>query len=291
MSFPFVLEQIVNGLLVGTYYLLIALGLSLIFSLGGIVNLAHGAFYAIGAYFAVEIAAVPRLRRRSSSRRCCVALLGIVLERFLFRRFYRADPILGLLLTFGLAMVIEQVLRIDLGHARLPFPIPDFLGASCWSATSSIRYYRLTILAVTVLAVPGLWLLFSRTAFGRVVRAGVQNPDMVARARHLAGARHDGGGRARHRAGRTGRRAARRRSPASIRPWGRRSSPPHSWSSSSAAWAASGASWSPRCWSAWSRAAIHFSPPAAEASMYLLMILVLLFRPRGLIGERFERFE
>ena len=75
-----------NGLLDGVYYLLIALGLSLIFSLGGIVNLAHGAFYAIGAYLAVVLAAVHRLRgavRRR--RRCSSALLGVVIERLLFR--------------------------------------------------------------------------------------------------------------------------------------------------------------------------------------------------------------
>ena len=107
MQLVFILEQVLNGLLAGSSYLLIALGLSLIFSLGGIVNLAHGAFYAIGAYLMVEIG-----RRLGFARPIIspvlVGLLGILVERFLFRRFYRADPILSLLATFGLAMVVEQ---------------------------------------------------------------------------------------------------------------------------------------------------------------------------------------
>src|SRR5829696_2011008 len=113
----FLLEQVLNGLLVGAYYLLIALGLSLIFSLGGIVNLAHGGFYAIGAYLAVLLA--PRIGFAGAfvAAPILVAAIGIAFERLFFRRFYRSDPILSLLLTFGLAMVIEQSLRILFGGA------------------------------------------------------------------------------------------------------------------------------------------------------------------------------
>src|SRR3954467_14501256 len=99
-----IFEQILNGLLAGAYYLLIALGLSLIFSLGGVVNLAHGAFYALGAYFAIEIPPGCGLGGGFVLSPIAVAVIGIAVERLLLRRFYRADPILGLLLTFGLAM-------------------------------------------------------------------------------------------------------------------------------------------------------------------------------------------
>ena len=91
-----ILEQVLNGLLAGAYYLLIALGLSLIFSLGGLVNLAHGAFYAIGAYAAVKLAGHLGFGGVLVAAPMLVALLGIVIERFLFRRFYRQDPALGL---------------------------------------------------------------------------------------------------------------------------------------------------------------------------------------------------
>src|SRR5215469_10354788 len=123
MQLVFILEQVLNGLLVGAYYLLIALGLSLIFALGGIVNLAHGGFYAIGAYLAVVLS--PHIGFAGAFVvSVVVGLIGIGVERLLFRRFYRADPILSLLLTFGLAMVIEQGLRIVFGAAPLPFSIP-----------------------------------------------------------------------------------------------------------------------------------------------------------------------
>src|SRR5438132_5912721 len=90
----FVLEQVLNGLLVGAYYLLIALGLSLIFALGGIVNLAHGGFYAIGAYLAVLLAPHIGFAGAFVASPIAVGIIGIATERLLFRRFYRSDPIL-----------------------------------------------------------------------------------------------------------------------------------------------------------------------------------------------------
>lgn len=172
-------EQIVNGLFTGAITLLIALGLSLIFSLGGIVNLAHGAFYAIGAYLAVSL--TPSIGYGGSlvAAPVAVGLLGLLLERFLFRRFYRSDPILSLLLTFGLAMVIEQLLRMGFGAAPLPYSIPRALRGQVFLGDFVLSRYRLTILAGVVVIVAALWWLLQRTAFGRVVRAGVQNPDMV----------------------------------------------------------------------------------------------------------------
>ena len=113
------LQHLANGLLDGVYYLLIALGLSLIFSLGGIVNLAHGAFYAIGAYLTVVLAPTVGFGGALILSPAAVALLGVLIERLLFQRFYRSDPILSLLLTFGLAMVAEQALRMIFGAPPL----------------------------------------------------------------------------------------------------------------------------------------------------------------------------
>src|SRR5512138_987675 len=127
MQFGFLLEQVVNGLVLGGYYLLIALGLSLIFSIGGIVNLAHGAFYALGAYVSLEIGNRLGFGGAVALSPLVVALLGIAFERFILRRFYTADPILGLLVTFGLAMVAEQVIRMVWGAAPLPASIPQEL--------------------------------------------------------------------------------------------------------------------------------------------------------------------
>src|SRR5689334_25389913 len=92
LAFVFLLEQVLNGLLVGAYYLLIALGLSLIFALGGIVNLAHGGFYAIGAYLAVMLAGQIGFAGALVISPVAVGAIGVAVERLLFRRFYRSDP-------------------------------------------------------------------------------------------------------------------------------------------------------------------------------------------------------
>ncbi len=180
MQLVFILEQVLNGLLIGVQYLLIALGLSLIFSLGGIVNLAHGAFYAIGAYLTVMLTPTIGFGGALVASPLLVAVLGLVIERFLLRRFYRGDPTLGLLLTFGLAMVAEQALRMAFGAAPLPYGIPSWLRGQVFIGDLIYSRYRLSILVVALACVGGLWLLLTRTSFGRVVRAGVQNPDMVA---------------------------------------------------------------------------------------------------------------
>ncbi len=173
------IQQVLNGLLDGVYYLLIALGLSLIFSLGGIVNLAHGAFYAIGAYLTIVLAPHIGFGGAIVASPVLVALIGIVVERGLFQRFYRSDPILSLLLTFGLAMVAEQSLRMIFGAPPLSFSIPPALRGQIFIGDFIYSRYRALLIGIAALCVLGLWFLLQRTAFGRVVRAGVQNPDMV----------------------------------------------------------------------------------------------------------------
>ena len=172
-------QHLLNGLLAGAYYLLIALGLTLLFSLGGIVNLAHGAFYAIGAYLAVSIGERIGFTGAVLISPLAVGALGLVVERFLFRRFYRADPALSLLLTFGLAMIAEQALRMIYGASPLSWSIPQELRGQIFIGDFVYPRYRLLLLFVAALCVAGLWFLLQKTPFGRVVRAGVQNPDMV----------------------------------------------------------------------------------------------------------------
>ncbi len=172
-------QHLLNGLLAGAYYLLIALGLSLIFALGGVVNLAHGAFYAIGAYIAVSVGQAYGFTLAAFVSPVAVGLLGVAVERLLLRRFYKADPALSLLLTFGLALVIEQLLRMIYGAAPISWSIPPELRGQVVVGDFFYPRYRLLVLVVAMAAVAGLWFLLQRTAFGRVVRAGVQNPDMV----------------------------------------------------------------------------------------------------------------
>jgi len=291
MQVLFLLEQVVNGLVLGGYYLLIALGLSLIFSVGGVVNLAHGAFYALGAYASLEIAKYLGFGPAVALAPLAVALLGILFERFFLRRFYTADPILSLLVTFGLAMIAEQAIRIVWGAAPLPASMPAALKGSVVLGDFLFSRYRLLLLAVVAVVLTGVWLLLNRTSFGRVVRAGIQRPDMVA----ALGIR--------------------------LQPYmttivvlG------------VAMAALGGALFAPIAlvypamgaeiitvafvvvvigglgsfWGVVLAAllvgvvrgiTINFLPAAGEASIYVLMFLVLLLRPRGLLGERIEKFE
>jgi branched-chain amino acid transport system permease protein len=176
----FLLEQVVNGLVLGGYYLLIALGLSLIFSVGGVVNLAHGAFYALGAYVSVEIAKYLGFAPAVVLSPIAVAMLGILFERFILRRFYTADPILSLLVTFGLAMVAEQTIRILWGAAPLSASMPAALKGAVFLGDFLFSRYRLLLLAIVAVVLAAVWVLLHKTSFGRVVRAGIQRPDMVA---------------------------------------------------------------------------------------------------------------
>src|ERR1700709_371895 len=180
MQFGFLLEQVVNGLVLGGYYLLIALGLSLIFSVGGVVNLAHGAFYALGAYASVELTKHLGFGPAVVLSPIAVAMLGILFERFILRRFYTAAPTLSLLVTFGLAMVAEQAIRIVWGAAPLSATMPAAFKGSVIIGDFLFSRYRLFLLLVGARVLVGVWRLLHKTSFGRVVRAGIQRPDMVA---------------------------------------------------------------------------------------------------------------
>jgi branched-chain amino acid transport system permease protein len=286
-----VFEQVLNGLLAGAYYLLIALGLSLIFSLGGLVNLAHGAFYALGAYIAVTLAERIGYTGAFIVSPIAVALIGLVVERFLFRRFYREDPALGLLLTFGLAMVAEQALRWIFGAAPIPFSIPPALKGQVLVGDFIYSRYRLLMLAVAVVAVGGLWVLLRRTPFGRVVRAGVQNPDMVAAL---------GISLAPYMASVVGLAVGLAALAGVLMAAITGVHPAMGADILTASFVVVVIGGLGSFWGVVLAALIvgvvrgltvYFFPPAAEASMYVLMLLVLLFRPRGLFGERIQRFE
>jgi branched-chain amino acid transport system permease protein len=287
----FILEQVLNGLLIGVYYLLIALGLSLIFSLGGIVNLAHGAFYALGAYLAVLLTSRIGFIGSFVAAPVLVGLLGIAIERLLFRRFYRADPILSLLLTFGLAMVAEQALRMIFGAAPLGYAMPDALRGQIFVGDFIYSKYRLMMLATAVVSVTLTWLLIYRTPFGRVVRAGVQNPEMVGALGislepYMMSIAALGVGLA----GLAGVLLA---PIVTVHP-------AMGQEILTAAFVVVVIGGLGSFWGVVAAAMLvgvvrgltsYFLPPASEASMYMLMVLVLLFRPRGLFGERILKFE
>jgi len=291
MQLVFLLEQVVNGLVLGGYYLLLALGLSLIFSVGGVVNLAHGAFYALGAYLSLTIGQRLGWGAGVVISPALVGLLGIAFERLLLRRFYNADPILSLLVTFGLAMVAEQAIRMIWGAAPLSSTMPPEFKGNVTLGEFMFSRYRLFLLGVVFVLMTALWLLLHKTAFGRVVRAGVQKPDMVAAlgirlqpymtAIVVLGVASAALGGALF-------------GPITI------VHPAMGTEIMTVAFVVVVIGGLGSFWGVVLAAllvgvvrgiTIHFVPAAGEASMYVLMFLVLLLRPRGLLGERIERFE
>jgi len=285
------LEQILNGVIVGTYFTLLALGLSLIFSLGGIVNLAHGAFYAIGAYIAVELDRHLGYPAAFAISPVATALIGMTIEAAFLRRLAARDPVLTLLFTFGLAIVIEESLRLIWGATGIPFSIPDMFRGILVVGNFLMTYYRLAILVAVVIAVVLVWLLLNRTNFGLIVKAGTSDPEIV-RALGI-----------------------------NLRPIqtavfglgialaavaGVVSAPlagVHPAMGTEVVTAAFVIVVIGGLGSFWGTllagvlvgvvrgVTITFLPPAADASMYALMVLVLLLRPRGLLGEEIEKFE
>jgi branched-chain amino acid transport system permease protein len=289
--FAIVVEQVLNGLLVGSYYIVLSLGLSLIFSLGGVVNLAHGAFYALGAYLAYEVERRLGFAGAIVLSPIGVALVGVLIERWFLRRLYHEDPMLSLLFTFGLAMTAEQSLRLIWGTTGLPFAIPAALKGQLLLGDFIYSYYRLTVLAVTAATIFGCWLLLHRTAFGMIVRAGTRDPEMVrAMGISLRPALAAVFALGVALAGLAGVMSA---PLAGIQPA----------MGSEILTAAFVVVVIGGLGSFWGVVyagllvgvvrgiTVVFYPPAAEASMYILMALILLVRPRGLMGEKFEKFE
>ena len=173
---------IVDGLVSGALYVVISLGLSIIFGMVGIVNFAHGILYALGAYLAVELSSVGLglpFWLTLLVAPMCVAIIAVVVEVVLLRRFYGKDPILGLLLTFGLALIGEDAIRMLWGPTGIPTGIPSFLSGSV--PFFGVRYsiYRLFIVLVAVLVVGAVWLFFNRTPAGLIIRAGSRDGEMV----------------------------------------------------------------------------------------------------------------
>jgi branched-chain amino acid transport system permease protein len=173
-----VLAQAVNGLVLGFLYVLIAVGLSIIFGMLGVVNFAHGAFFAIGAYLAVVL---------NQSFGWGAALLapvltggiGMLVEFVLVRRLYGKEPLLGLILTFALALLIEALLQLIFGGAPLSFSMPRFLSGIVEIGPILLTKYRMIVLVLTVLALLCFWAFLRFTPFGRIIRAGSRDAEMV----------------------------------------------------------------------------------------------------------------
>jgi len=176
-----VLQQGFNGLVSGAFLALLALGLSVIFGMLGVVNFAHGAFYMLGAFgayilltdagvnFWLALLAVP----------VALGIAGMVLERLFIHRLTALDPLYNFLLTFGVTLVLQDLVKREFGVASQPYPVPAALNRPLDLGLFSYPGYQVFVLAASALVCATVWYLLTRTRVGMVVRAATERSELT----------------------------------------------------------------------------------------------------------------
>lgn len=175
------LGQLLLGLVNGAFYAMLSLGLAVIFGLLGVVNFAHGALYMLGAFaawimldkfginywFALVLAPL------------VVGAFGVVIERLFLKHLYKLDPLYGLLLTFGLALIVEGVFRELYGASGQSYPVPELLQGATDLGFMVLPNYRAWVVLVSLVVCLGTWFIIERTRLGAYLRAGTENAALV----------------------------------------------------------------------------------------------------------------
>ena len=176
-----ILGQLMLGLVNGSFYALLSLGLAIIFGLLGVVNFAHGAFYTLGAFAAavalswLGIGYWPSLILSP----IVVGIVGIVSERLFLRHLYRLDPLYGLLLTFGLALMIQGLLFQEFGSSGTTYPVPEPLHGVWNLGFMILPIYRGWVIAASITICFTAWYLIERTPLGATLRAATENAPLL----------------------------------------------------------------------------------------------------------------
>ena len=179
-EFSTLLAQVFTGLVLGMIYVLLAIGLSLIFGLMTVVNFAHGALYMLGAYFGVFLLGYTRsFWVALIVAPLMVGALGLLMERFLIRRLYGRSPDDPLLLTFGLSLILIEGVKVFWGKIGLTLDPPRDLAGAVDLGFMIFPAYRLFLIVITVAVLIALYLFLGRTNIGLIIRAGSRDPLMV----------------------------------------------------------------------------------------------------------------
>jgi branched-chain amino acid transport system permease protein len=173
--------QLLIGLINGSFYALLSLGLAVIFGMLNIINFSHGAQYMMGAFVAYLLLTMTGLNYWFALvlAPIVVGAVGIAIERFLLRWLYRLDHLYGLLLTFGLALIIEGLTRNYYGSAGMPYAMPDALRGGQNLGFMFLPNYRAWVIAASATVCFGTWFVIERTRLGAYLRAATENPTLV----------------------------------------------------------------------------------------------------------------
>ncbi len=175
------LGQLMLGLVNGSFYAMLSLGLAVIFGLLNIINFTHGAMYMMGAYVAWmslswfglgywwSLALAP----------IAVGVFGMIIERLLLQWIYKLDHLYGLLLTFGLSLIIEGVYRDEFGVSGQPYSVPDALRGATDLGFMMLPNYRAWVVVASLIVCLGTWYVIERTKLGALLRAATENPKLV----------------------------------------------------------------------------------------------------------------
>ncbi|QFG20936.1 branched-chain amino acid ABC transporter permease [Actinomadura sp. WMMB 499] len=175
------LQQAFNGLVGGAFYALLALGLAVIFGMLGVVNFAHGAFYMLGAFgsyvlldsfgvnFWIALPLVPLV----------LGVVGVAVERLFIRRLAPLDPLYNFLFTFGLALILQDLVKRQYGVQSQPYPRPSALEGSIDLGLFTYPTYQVFVLAVSLVLCGAVWFVLARTRVGMIVRASTERPELT----------------------------------------------------------------------------------------------------------------
>jgi branched-chain amino acid transport system permease protein len=173
--------EIFNGLILGAFYAVVAIGLSLIMNLTGTINMAHGSFMTLAGYLAFAlVGAGTNYWFALAVAPLMAVVVGVVMERTMIRPLYRRDPVYSLLLTFGISLIAEETFRLVWGDNGVPFSPPNSLNGAISLGFTYFPTFRLFIAGALVVIIVALVLFLQRTRYGLRLRAAVQDHEMIA---------------------------------------------------------------------------------------------------------------
>ncbi|MFK0162951.1 branched-chain amino acid ABC transporter permease [Rhizobium sp. NPDC090279] len=175
------LGQLLIGLINGSFYALLSLGLAIIFGMLRVINFAHGALYMLGAFTAYLLLAYAGIGYWPAliAAPLIVGLFGVLVERFCLRRLYKIDPLYGLLFTFGMALTIEGTFRYLYGSSGQPYAVPAELAGARNIGFMFLPVYRGWVVIASLIVCIGTWLLIEKTKLGAYLRAATENSTLV----------------------------------------------------------------------------------------------------------------
>jgi|UniRef100_A0A8J4H6W1 branched-chain amino acid transport system permease protein len=178
---PLLFGQLLLGLINGGFYALLSLGLAIIFGMLNIINFAHGALFMMGAFVAWMLLNYLGVNYWFALllSPLIIGVFGIVLEKAVISRLYKLDHLYGLLLTFGLALVIEGLFRNEFGSSGLPYQIPAILSGAVNLGFMFLPIYRAWVVVVAFVVCLATWLIIEKTRLGSTLRAATENPALV----------------------------------------------------------------------------------------------------------------